>query len=114
MNETTKQIVTTVAAAAAASFVTGLITHYFTQKSTVAEIAKGNQPLPAGATPQFQNANPQGSTPKPDDQNKPIVTPNPSPQPAPQPGPNQVSQLQQLSQQFQDFSSSYQGWGYGW
>jgi len=72
MNDAAKQILTAVAAATAATLVTGLLTHYLTKQSTIESIAKGTQPLPPGATPVSGTATPQGSTPKP----QPDLTPS--------------------------------------
>lgn len=77
MNDAAKQILTAVAAATAATLVTGLLTHYLTKASTIESIANGTTTLPEGATPKTSSVTPQGSTPSPD----------PQPQPQPQPGP---------------------------
>lgn len=65
MNDVAKQILTAVAAATAATLVTGLLTHYLTKQSTIESVAKGTTPLPQGATPTTSNVNPEGSTPSP-------------------------------------------------
>lgn len=71
MNDTARQILTAVAAATAATLVTGLLTHYLTKRSTIADVAKGSEPLPAGATPTTMG---NGSSPKP----PPTLAPLPS------------------------------------
>jgi hypothetical protein len=65
MNDAAKQILTAVAAATAATLVTGLLTHYLTKQATIENIAKGTEPLPPGATPKTGNVDAQGSTPSP-------------------------------------------------
>lgn len=60
-----QQILTAVAAAAAATLVTGLLTHYLTKAATIESVANGTTPLPQGATPKTSDVTPQGSTPQP-------------------------------------------------
>lgn len=64
MNDATKQILISVAAASAAALVTGLVTHYFTKEATITSVANGTTPLPQGATPTTSVVTPSGSTPK--------------------------------------------------
>jgi hypothetical protein len=96
VNESTKQIVTAIAAASAAALVTGFITHYWTQKATVAAVSNGTTPLLEGASPTFQKTAPQGSTPNPttadaEKQNTPVQQNLPTPT------------LQQMAESLQTF-----------
>jgi hypothetical protein len=63
MNDTTKQILTAVAASTAGAVAAVLITHYLTKKSTIESVATGKTPLPPGSTPTTTGDKPIVATP---------------------------------------------------
>lgn len=83
-----REIAIAAVTATTATLVTALITHYLTKSSTIASVAAGTTPLPAGATPKTETQTMSaGSNP----------TPNPPPKPPP-PTQTEIAKMAAMAQ----------------